>query len=130
MNKILQRSVMLTAVIIFASVISGLSCVPANNPVKIISVDVADPYMFVQTHQDLICNAVSATGDKITYTWSCDGGTLTGEGQKVNWTSPNEYNTYHIMVTAKDSKGNSDQATATITVIYNKTPFECPSCKK
>ena len=107
------------------------SCVPVvNKPVKITELEVKNKTMYVQTQTELTCIATSLTGDKITYKWSTDNGKLSGEGQKITWTSPNAYGDFHIMVTAQDIKGNSDQATTTIKVIYNPDPVPCPSCNK
>jgi hypothetical protein len=107
------------------------SCVPVvNKPVKITEIEAKNKALYVQMDTELTCFATSQTGDKLTYKWSCDDGKLSGEGQKITWTSPNAYGDFHIMVIAQDTKGNSDQATTTIKVVYNPEPFECPSCKK
>jgi hypothetical protein len=121
----------LILMILLLSTLLYFSCIPlTNKPVKINSLQAVNNTLYVQMQTELTCTATSQNGDKLTYKWSCDDGTLSGEGQKVKWTSPNAYGDFHIMVKVQDTNGNSDQATTTIKVIYNPNPFECPSCNK
>ncbi|MCJ7515341.1 MAG: hypothetical protein MUO89_05170 [Dehalococcoidia bacterium] len=55
--------------------------------------------------------------ENLQYTWSSDGGTITGEGSTVDWQAPNEYGDYHVMVTAKDNNGGKAEAVLTLSVI-------------
>lgn len=66
---------------------------------------------------DITCVVAAPQGDSIQYKWSTDGGTLTGEGSTVRWQGPSDYGDYHVMVTASDNNGNSDQAVITLSVV-------------
>jgi Bacterial Ig domain len=66
---------------------------------------------------DIKCVVTAPEGDNIQYIWSSDGGSLTGEGSTVEWKAPNDYGDYHVMITAKDSNGGSDQAVLTLSVV-------------
>jgi hypothetical protein len=66
---------------------------------------------------DVTCVVTAPQGDSIQYKWSSDGGILTGDGPSVRWQAPNDYGDYHVMVTASDNNGNSDQAVLTLSVV-------------
>jgi hypothetical protein len=53
----------------------------------------------------LSITAVDIDGDEITYTWSANGGTISGEGPVVTWTAPKKDGPYIITAYATDSKG-------------------------
>ena len=66
---------------------------------------------------DIKCVVTAPEGDTIHYKWSTDGGTITGEGPDVRWQGPGDYGDYHLMVTASDNNGNSDEAVLTLSVV-------------
>ena len=61
---------------------------------------------------------VSASDNKtVQFTWSSDGGDITGEGPSVIWQAPNQYGDYHVMVTARDVNGDFAEAILTLSVV-------------
>lgn len=65
--------------------------------------------------------AVTATakdndGDALTYTWTANGGTITGSGRQVNWNAPQIGGVFTITCMVSDGKGGQDTATEDITV--------------
>lgn len=66
---------------------------------------------------EIKCVPSGAGGEDVQYTWSTDGGSITGEGSTVDWQAPNEYGDYHVMVTAKDNNGGKAEAVITLSVI-------------
>lgn len=63
------------------------------------------------------CVASDPEGDAVQLRWSCDGGSLMGDGSAVTWEAPSDYGDYHIMVIAKDNNGGSTKAVLTIAVV-------------
>jgi hypothetical protein len=66
---------------------------------------------------EIKCVVTAPEGDTVQYTWSTDGGILTGDGPIVSWQAPNDYGDYHVMVTAKDNNGGSAQSILTLSVV-------------
>jgi hypothetical protein len=61
------------------------------------------------------CTASDPDGDKLSYTWSTSGGSISGEGSAVSWVAPNTFGTYTITVTVTDGRGG--QATQSIEIV-------------
>lgn len=109
----------------------NLSCNlgPAQKP-HISKLEATHLYVYPQGTTEIKCIATSPTGDNLIYKWSCTDGSIIGNGPIVTWKSPNKYGNFHIMITVEDSKGASDNATITISVVANKNQPACPSCGK
>ena len=60
------------------------------------------------------CAARDPDGDELSYSWSVDGGEITGEGAVGNWVTPDANGTYTITVTVDD--GNGGQATKSLEI--------------
>lgn len=50
----------------------------------------------------LRCAALDPDEDELSYTWSADGGTISGSGATVSWTAPDELGTYTVTVEISD----------------------------
>ena len=61
------------------------------------------------------CIASDPDGDELGYTWSVDGGGISGEGSLVTWVAPNAYGIYTITVTVTDGRGG--QAAESISIV-------------
>jgi hypothetical protein len=73
----------------------------------------------VKTSMDvpIECTASDPEGDELSYSWSVDGGTITGEGAVAEWLTPEKkYGTYTITVTVSDANGGQDTASLEIKV--------------
>ena len=58
---------------------------------------------------EVACIATDADSDELNYTWSANGGIISGEGTTVTWTAPDTPGTYNIAVIVSD--GNDGEAT-------------------
>ncbi len=88
-----------------------------NNSPTIISF-IIDPPSPIEVNQDttITCYAADPDGDILTYTWTKDGGTISGCDSTITWTAPNTTGTYTITCTVSDSKGGEDIETINIVV--------------
>jgi hypothetical protein len=83
---------------------------------------VADPDIVLTDYGSTItCTASDPDGDPLNYTWSANGGTLTGSGDTVEWMSPGRAGYFTIDVTVDDGRGLSDSDSVTIQVQGFKT---------
>jgi hypothetical protein len=62
------------------------------------------------------CAARDPDGDELSYSWSVDSGTITGEGAVGDWLTPRKYGVYTITVTVNDGRGGQDTASLKISV--------------
>lgn len=89
----------------------------SNKALLISSLEADNPSVYPKGASDIKCIVTAPVGDTVQYTWSSDGGSLTGDGSAVEWTAPNDYGDFHVMVTAKDNNGGSAQAVLTVSVV-------------
>jgi len=66
---------------------------------------------------EIKCVVSAPESDEVQFKWSSTDGTLVGDGATVTWQAPIDYGDYHIMVVARDSSGESAEATLTISVV-------------
>jgi hypothetical protein len=76
-----------------------------NNPPVIESLTTDCPRVKPAGTGTITCVASDPDGDELTYTWSAERGTISGEGAIVTWTAPSEYGNYVITVTVSDGRG-------------------------
>ncbi len=65
----------------------------------------------------ITCVASDPDGDRLSYTWSTTGGSLSGTGKSVTFTAPDAAGTYLIGVTVADGKGGTADKSHTVTVV-------------
>jgi hypothetical protein len=53
----------------------------------------------------------------LTYQWSANGGTITGEGSTITWTAPGISDNYTITVTVSDGQGGTVAQAITIAAV-------------
>jgi hypothetical protein len=107
----------------FALVISLLllivlgACAPhSNSPPRIESLTAA-PSVIGQAETTVIeCIASDPDGDELSYQWSTEQGSVSGQGPSVTWTGPDTCGDYIVTVTVTDSKGAKTSQSVTITV--------------
>jgi hypothetical protein len=66
------------------------------------------------------CTASDHEGDMLSYSWSADGGNISGTGTEVVWTAPEEVGMYDITVVVDD--GHGGEATGTIALTASNGP--------
>jgi len=64
----------------------------------------------------VVVTASDVDGDKLGYTWTATGGTITGSGHLVTWTAPTAEGYYTVSCTVSDGHGGVAQAQVTIGV--------------
>ena len=71
---------------------------------------------------EIACNASHLNGASLSYQWSANRGSISGEGPVVNWTAPDAAGNYTITVSVSD--GNSGQSISylSIKVASNNPP--------
>jgi len=67
--------------------------------------------------------ATDPDGDKLTYTWSANGGEILGEGPRAKWIAPEVRGAYIITVTISDNKGGKAEMKKRYFVGENQPPF-------
>jgi len=90
---------------------------PPPNQTPVIESITADKEIPTLTETQVVCQADDPDGDTLTYQWSADGGTITGEGSTITWTAPGTSDNYTIKVTVSDGKGGTVAQEITIAAI-------------
>jgi hypothetical protein len=62
------------------------------------------------TTKTIQCTAQDPDGDNLSYLWRATGGKITGEGNKVSWTSPGVNGNYTVTVVVTDDRGDKAEA--------------------
>jgi hypothetical protein len=97
---------------------------PPENTAPVIHYIEAPTETLPQTTSQIDCVATDADSDNLTYSWTCTGGTLLGNGESVVWNSPQEAGSYDLHVVVTDGKGGEAEESATI--IVNEKPNAPP----
>jgi hypothetical protein len=79
--------------------------VSANHPPTVTSLTAEPAALQYASRTTLTCVASDQDGDPVQYKWEAREGTLSGEGNKVSWTSPSKGGNYSVFVIASDGKG-------------------------
>lgn len=79
--------------------------VSANHPPTVTSLTAEPAALQYASRTTLTCIASDQDGDPVQYRWEARDGTLSGEGNKVSWTSPSQGGNYSVFVIASDGKG-------------------------
>jgi hypothetical protein len=111
----------LVLIIIAALLISGgceANVLPVISSLSLTSQGEINPGTTVQ----LECDASDPNEDELSYTWSADGGTISGTGTNVSWTAPEAPGTYTINVEVDDGRDGIATDQLTITVFTPNNP--------
>jgi len=65
----------------------------------------------------LVCIANDPDGDKLTYNWQTDRGTISGQGRIVTYTAPLSYVDAKVTVTISDSRGGVTSGGVSFSVV-------------
>lgn len=117
-----NRLVIISAVIVAAAVLP-LVLVNALSPnlQPVISGLEAESEIVLPLGSSLItCNATDPDGDVLIYQWTATGGDISGTGEIVNWTAPQEFGAYNVTVVVDDGRGG--EATRTIVLTASNGP--------
>jgi hypothetical protein len=116
-------SVILMAI---SALILSIACTPPTPPpppplppnqLPVIESITAENEVLTSAETQVVAKASDADGDNVTYKWSADGGTITGEGNTITWTAPATSDNYTITVTVSDGKGGTASESTNIVAI-------------
>ncbi|GEM_PF-204922 len=93
-----------------------------NQPPMVSRLVAAQPQVYPSGTVQIQCDAADPDGDQVSFEWSCTGGEFSGAGPIVVWKAPTKYGVYTIVVTVKDGKGGSTQASINMSVVANQAP--------
>jgi hypothetical protein len=68
------------------------------------------------------CTASDPDGDELSYSWTADGGDISGTAAVVNWIAPQEVGTYDITVVVKDGYGGEAAGSVSLSVATGTPP--------
>jgi hypothetical protein len=88
---------------------------PANDAPVIASL-IADLQVQPLGKTQVVCDAIDANGDNLTYRWTATDGTITGSASTVTWTAPQKAGSYMITVVVNDGKGGVSKKDVIVTV--------------
>ena len=71
---------------------------------------------------EIACNTSHLNGGSLSYQWSANRGSISGEGPVVNWTAPDAAGNYTITVSVSDGKGSQSISYLSIKVVSNNPP--------
>lgn len=101
----------------YGNAVESIMVTVAENEPPEIDIVRADPDIVITNYGSTItCTADDPDGDPLTYTWSADGGTLSGEGDTVAWMAPGRAGYFTITVTVDDGRGGFDTSDVTVQV--------------
>ena len=90
-----------------------------NHPPVISDLTANPPSIDINQTTTITCDASDEDGDALTYTWSENGGIISGSGSTITWTAPSTAGTYTI--TCMVSDGNGGEATKSVAVIVGNS---------
>ena len=96
--------------------------VRANRPPAISDLVADAEWTLPSGSVDLICEASDPNDDELTYEWSASGGDISGTGEEVVWSAPQEIGVYYITVVVMDDHGSSDMRTLSLAVASEEPP--------
>jgi hypothetical protein len=89
---------------------------PANQPPVIDSLTSQWRQVKKNMSVPVECAARDPDGDELSYSWSVDGGDISGDGAVGDWSTPDENGAYTITVTVTDGRGGWDTESLEIRV--------------
>lgn len=111
-----------SSVILVASAFLFSSCAPANQPPAISSLSVDEKSVTPSGSSQVVCIASDPDGDNLGYTWSANGGNISGDGPVVNWAAPDTAGAYTITAIVTDGRGDKAIAQLTINLLSINHP--------
>jgi hypothetical protein len=121
MNK--KRYMVIVGIVAAAVLIAILfDTMLANHRPAITSLEAEPERVLPSRSCQIVCTAIDADGDELSYNWSASGGNISGTGASVNWTAPDSEGSYDVTVWVTDGHGVEVMKQVTITVRYNRPP--------
>lgn len=115
-----KRLAGLIILVVAILLISG--CTLANQPPVVSSLTASNGRVSPSGSCQVKCVASDPDGDKLSYAWSVNRGSISGEGSTVTWTAPAAPGNYTIAVKVTDGRGGEMTTELTIVVAVNQPP--------
>ena len=96
--------------------------VRANRPPLISSLAADADWTLPSGSLQVICTASDPDGDVLSYEWTATGGDISGTGEVVNWTAPQEVGICNVTVVVKDGHGGGDTKFLSLSVATRTPP--------
>jgi hypothetical protein len=95
-----------------------------NFPPRIKSLSSNPQEILMNSSAKVYCTAEDKDNDNLIYTWSSDGGTISGNGTEITFYAPPINGDFHIKCIVDDGKGKMDSAEVIIRVVqsFNYNP--------
>jgi Concanavalin A-like lectin/glucanases superfamily/Secretion system C-terminal sorting domain len=93
-----------------------------NHPPRVKSLTPDHTPASLEEEITIFCSAEDIDEDEISYSWQTNGGSITGSGESIFWTSPDETGFFEIRCIVEDSGGLSDTSFISLEVIDNFPP--------
>jgi len=96
-----------------------------NYPPRIRSLATDEEVVFPGTGVTVYCTAVDPDEDQLSYSWSADFGSITGDGSAVIWIIPENEGIYSMECAVTDPTGGTDNKSVTVEVsdLINFAPY-------
>jgi len=121
----------LILVTITALLIGG-GCTPNTLPVISSLAIVTEGEINPGATAQIECNATDPDDDELSYTWSANGGTISGSGATVSWQAPTLTGTYTVTIEVSDGDDSATDQLAITVLAPNNPPVieslttDCP----
>jgi hypothetical protein len=121
MNR--KRYLVITVIVVAAVLLTILLDTMLANHLPAITNLEAEPERVLPLGScQIVCTALDADGDDLSYNWSVGGGEINGVGYNVTWTAPRFESSYNITVTVTDGRGGEVMDYIVIEVSANEAP--------
>ncbi|RPJ64148.1 MAG: hypothetical protein EHM12_00520 [Dehalococcoidia bacterium] len=117
------KSVLALAAVLFSMQLACAPSVPQvmqPNHVPVIEKINYAKDVFANNENEIVCLASDADGDNLTYKWTCESGSIRGDGTDVLWMPPGKLGTYPVIIVVSDGKGGEAKETINIRVLTNE----------
>jgi Bacterial Ig domain len=117
-NMLLIISAVIVAAVAVPLII--LNAASPNNQPVIASLEAEPERVLPSGSSQITCSATDPDGDALAYEWTASGGDISGAGEIVTWTAPQEFGTYNVTVVVDDGRGG--EATSTMVLTASDAP--------
>jgi hypothetical protein len=97
--------------------------VKANKQPTIASLIANEIWTLPSGSLQVACNASDPDGDELSYEWTATAGNISGTGEVINWTAPQEAGMYDITIVVKDGYGGEDIKWVKLSVATGTPPI-------
>jgi hypothetical protein len=112
----------LATMIISALLLVGCTSATASHSPVINSLTAESDVLLPSQTCEIACNVSHLNGESLSYQWSANRGSISGEGPVVTWTAPEAAGNYTITASVSDGSGGQSISYLSIEVVPNNPP--------